>query len=314
MTAQNKPDLCLVCNQANLEPLLVYYSKHLPKFFHRIAICRDCGHIQLYPLWTEAQLGRINNAFFGTSYMVGDAQNTANNRKKLQKLDERLVAHLQPGWDILDVGAGEAWAMDYFQERGCHYSALEYVPRLAESIRQRGGRVIGQTIFDDYKAYSGSFDLIIFRHIIEHLLDPKDALLRLKKMLKPGGLIYLALPNAGDISLNVGFKNLNKKGFRTSFIRPIHVSYFCEANVHALASRAGLAPLVSNAEGEIFCLLQAALPHTAGFENHYHSQKMIFSAAAHQTFWTDWYRAAQNIPITLARRALNRMKPDAHVR
>lgn len=299
-------DDCLVCGGSDLEPLLVYYSKHLPRLFHRVAICKNCGHIQVFPLFARHELERINARFFGSMYMAGDQQNVANNARKLQKLDERLSRYLEENLDVLDVGAGEGWTLDYFQEKGCAYHAIEIVPRLAAIIEARGGKVIGQTIFEDYAAHEGRFDLIIFRHIIEHLLDPGYALATLRKLLRPEGKIYLALPNAQNPSVNVGFENLNEKGFRTSFIRPIHISYFCEENVHRLARSAGLAPVVSEAGAEIFCLLRPASEPPKPGGNYYARQKAIFLSAGRRSLGSDLLRIARDLPRTLARRALGR--------
>jgi len=71
--------------------------------------------------------------------MKGNDLNIADNQKKLEKLDQRISSYIKKGMNVLDVGAGEAWAMDYFQNKKCNYSAIEAVPRLADSITDRGG-------------------------------------------------------------------------------------------------------------------------------------------------------------------------------
>jgi SAM-dependent methyltransferase len=42
---------------------------------------------------------------------------------------------------------------------------------------------------------AGPYDLILFSHILEHLKQPHKILLESKKVLAPGGLIAVALPN-----------------------------------------------------------------------------------------------------------------------
>ena len=53
-----------------------------------------------------------------------------------------MDARLSSGLRILDVGAGEAWALPYFMEKCGNYSAIEEVPKLCASIRENGGSVI----------------------------------------------------------------------------------------------------------------------------------------------------------------------------
>lgn len=43
---------------------------------------------------------------------------------------------------------------------------------------------------------AGSLDLITLFHVFEHLTDPLDALRRMASRLKPGGLLYIEVPNA----------------------------------------------------------------------------------------------------------------------
>ena len=223
--------------------------------------------------------------------MIGDQENKSNNSRKLRKLDERLHYYVQENFDILDVGAGEAWAMDFFQKRRCNYFAIEAVDRLAVSIQKRGGKVIGKTIFDDYVSYQERFDIIILRHVLEHLLNPKEALKTLRNMLPPEGLIYLALPNAGKPSMH--------KGFRTSFIRPVHVSYFCEGNVLRLANSVGLTTIHSESSGEICVLLRKSAKNNNSQKNYYTEQKEIFLAMAKESFTKDVNRIVRDFPRTI---------------
>lgn len=288
-----KTDRCLVCNNYNLEKLLSSYSRYYPKMFRNVAICTDCGHIQLHPLYEKEEYELINSRFFGAQYMVDGQENQKDNNKKLKKLDSLLSPQLRDNLRILDVGAGEAWAMNYFHSKGCRYYAIETVDRLAQSITNRGGKVIGKTIFDDYAGYRANFDIIIFRHILEHLLNPEEALRNLKSMLSPDGLIYLALPNAGKPTL--------KKGFKTSFIRPVHVSYFCLENVLRLSSSAGLYPIYSDAAGEIVCLLKNGdkKRYHTDFENYYSVQKNIFLKKGREAFKKDANTIAKDLIKTM---------------
>ena len=41
-----------------------------------------------------------------------------------------------------------------------------------------------------------SFDIVIMRDVIEHLLRPYDTLLEVKRVLKPNGILKLTTPNA----------------------------------------------------------------------------------------------------------------------
>jgi SAM-dependent methyltransferase len=45
---------------------------------------------------------------------------------------------------------------------------------------------------------SGPFDVVVFQHALEHVVEPKDDLARAFELLRPGGLLLVALPNFGS--------------------------------------------------------------------------------------------------------------------
>jgi SAM-dependent methyltransferase len=285
---------CLVCEGNDLEKILIMYSRYNPRLFHGVAICRECGHIQLTPLFRHSEYLNINNNFFKDHYMVEEKQNLLNNIKKLKELDEILFPYIHEGIKVLDVGAGEGWAMDYFKRNKCDYYAVEAVPNLAESIRERGGKIIGSTIFDDCPDYEEYFDIIVFRHVIEHLLNPKEALLRLKKLVKTDGVIYLSLPNAALPT--------NNKGFRVSFLRPVHISYFCIGNLLRLANSVGLTSHFSEEKGLIHCLLKRGSERNLNHNNYYAMQKDAFLAVGRKSFINDYVLISKNLFKDIVRR------------
>lgn len=46
----------------------------------------------------------------------------------------------------------------------------------------------------------GRYDAILMVHLIEHLIDPLGAMSSLRKMLKPGGFVYIDTPNIAKYS------------------------------------------------------------------------------------------------------------------
>ena len=63
------------------------------------------------------------------------------------------------------------------------------------------------------------FEAIVMGDVIEHLPRPADALDRMAEMLTPGGVAYLALPNAGS-------RLARRMGARWWSVIPTHVQYF----------------------------------------------------------------------------------------
>ena len=117
-------DKCLVCNGEKFEPLNFYYSNFLKKLFHGISICVECGHAQVSSLFGEEELENFNHKFFSSLHMNRNKQKLSKNQIKLSKLDKSLSEFISEGMNILDFGVGEAWTMDYFQQKKCKYFAI----------------------------------------------------------------------------------------------------------------------------------------------------------------------------------------------
>lgn len=62
------------------------------------------------------------------------------------------------------------------------------------------------------------FDVVIAKHVVEHLPEPELALAEISRVLAPGGLLLLATPNTSSISRTV------KKDDWIGFKDPTHVS------------------------------------------------------------------------------------------
>lgn len=277
-TSLNK---CLVCGHKKLEKLTTLVSEFVTGVFHNVVICRMCGHVQLDPLFTETEYMKINSAFFGYKYLMSGKENPDNSRK-LEKLDLRIKKYLKNGQKVLDVGAGEGWAFEYSRKYNLEYYAIEPIEKLASNLKLKGARVIGDSLFDNYENYLGKFDIILFRHALEHMLDPLKALNALKSFLSDNGLLYLVVPNCNIISV--------KKGVRTSFLRPVHISYFHESNLLYLAGRANLKPEVHGAESECWALLKVENYPQRKLQNVYVEQKKIFKKAIRLALVTDYLK------------------------
>ena len=77
-----------------------------------------------------------------------------------------------------------------------------------------------------------SFDAIVLGDVIEHLISPADALVRIRALLAPGGVVWLAVPDAGSAVARV-------LGKRWWSVIPTHVQYFTRGSLATLLARCG---------------------------------------------------------------------------
>ena len=107
----------------------------------------------------------------------------------------RALAGTAPG-RLLDVGCGRGDLGAYLIARGWTVTGIEPSANAAEAARARGLDARRGTL-DDVELESGAYDAAVFRHSLEHLTDPVEALRRVREALRPGGLVLISVPNFG---------------------------------------------------------------------------------------------------------------------
>ena len=88
------------------------------------------------------------------------------------------------------------------------------------------------------------FDFINTEQVFEHLSEPMETLVHLKRALKPGGMIKISVPNGWDIKRRLRIADwIAPKGFRNSLnpVAPLeHINCFNHEVIVKMASRIGL--------------------------------------------------------------------------
>ena len=114
-----------------------------------------------------------------------------------------------------------------------------------EHARTRLGLDVHQGTLDDLPSTAGSFDVVAFNDVIEHVTDPQAMLRRAADFLRPGGILYLITPDIGSLSARI------LRG-RWWGLRPAHLYYFSAETLTRMLRQAGLEPVLLRSYGRIF--------------------------------------------------------------
>jgi SAM-dependent methyltransferase len=107
---------------------------------------------------------------------------------------------------LLDVGCGDGAFLAEARDCGWQVVGLEPDHRAAAVARQRGLEVrVGG--LECLQAQTGAFDVITLSHVIEHLPRPVQALRDCRRLLKPGGQLWLETPNVDSLGHQVFGEN-----------------------------------------------------------------------------------------------------------
>ena len=136
--------------------------------------------------------------------------------------------------NVLDVGSGGSCRIP----EGPRPFGIEISQELARQGRAafeaRGGELYEGPATEGLEAFEGvQFDAILMRSYLEHEKSPREVLEKSFLRLKPGGQIYLRLPNYNTPNRFVMGRRWC--GFRF----PDHVNYFTERSLRRLAEDIG---------------------------------------------------------------------------
>jgi SAM-dependent methyltransferase len=164
-------------------------------FAPRLVVCVRCGLGRLHPLPDLAQLA----SFYPGEYYGEPGRKFQGFIERLVRLvGERhiafLTSDLRPGARVLDVGCGRGVILGALADRGFEVHGVEVSADAARGADPRAEIRIAPRLADaGYPA--AYFDEIVIWHVLEHLHDPRAALLEAHRILKPGGRLVVAVPN-----------------------------------------------------------------------------------------------------------------------
>ena len=112
---------------------------------------------------------------------------------------EKKIFTQNPGMRILDLGCANGWNMSRFnqyreltQNPGDSFDlvfGLDPVPERVKLASEHGSVMVASGL--QVPTASESFDLVYIQHVLHHIGDVNQALCEAKRVLKPGGFLFL---------------------------------------------------------------------------------------------------------------------------
>ena len=140
--------------------------------------------------------------------------------------------------EVVDIGCGDGRMLDVLKSScpsGWRYYGLDWSAQAVERVRSKGyeGRSgdISQLELSDW---DNKFDLALMHQLVEHVRDPRALLEKVRRILKPGGVLSVETPdiNAWD------FRLLSKR-YWAGYHIPRHFYIFDKDNFSELAREVG---------------------------------------------------------------------------
>lgn len=110
--------------------------------------------------------------------------------KKIEFILNNFLKREVTNLDVLDIGTGDGFISSYFVTKGNKVTCVDVEDQRTEKLAVFVKVNSSKLSFDTEK-----FDIVISNTVIEHVEDPKLHVQEIKRVLKKGGVCYMAVPN-----------------------------------------------------------------------------------------------------------------------
>jgi SAM-dependent methyltransferase len=136
------------------------------------------------------------------------------------------------GKRVLDVGSGYGGMLISMAEQGANVTGIEIDPERArmgqlrlKELKMEVPYIEGDICEPGIGEKIGQFDVVICQDVLEHVMEPGAVIAALCKMMKPGGVIYIQIPNKYGIDQLMNDHHYALTGI-TALSRPQAIEYW----------------------------------------------------------------------------------------
>lgn len=171
---------------------------------------------------TNTSKGLVNRLYhIVRNYTLG------SKKKLIQAVSRRSTGTL------LDLGAGVGAFASYMRQQGWQVTGLEPDRETRKRALEQNGIVLQDTE-DLFKLPAAQFDVITMWHVLEHVHQLEAYLVQLKTLLKPDGVLLIAVPNYTSHDASWYQEHW------AAYDVPRHLYHFSPASMRTLLQKQGL--------------------------------------------------------------------------
>lgn len=227
---------CKICGGTHFKKLgelcsnMKVMGNHFPDGKCDIVTCLDCGFVFYHCENTEQKdfdeyyrsVSKTMNYYDMYPKKVADDY--------FLHIFEMIQGYITKDSKILDVAGGYGELAHLLMEKGYpNVTVLDMKSECIQEINKMGISSIEGNLLE--LETQESYDLVICSHILEHFMDIDTALQKVKELTKPGGYVYLEVPDMAQYS------KLDRAPYH--FLTYEHICHFTEVTFHNIASQFG---------------------------------------------------------------------------
>ena len=232
-------NVCPVCENDTLPPYLRCSDHFLSKEVFIVHKCASCGFEFTQDVPDETVIGK----YYESVDYISHSDTSKGFSNKIYRLvrDFMLlrkknliekVTGLQHG-SLIDIGSGAGYFANTMKKSGWQVEGIEINDNARNNSASRFGLKVSSP--DQISVLEpDSRDCITLWHVLEHFQDPFSYIAEIKRVLKPGGICLIALPNCNSYDAEY------YKEFWAAYDVPRHLWHFNPTTFRLFSEKTGL--------------------------------------------------------------------------
>ena len=213
---------CVICDGINFSKKVSVHDPLKKPTKYNLMLCLSCKTVSTTPIPKDLdQYYSVNydsyqkkTSLFSKLYSFAQQLNNYYKTRILKQINAK---------SILDYGCGSGSFVRYTSRKGYEINGYEPINKTNDA-----------NISDSMETFKNkNFDCITMWHVLEHTKDPVGILKKLKRKLKKGGSLLLALPNYDS------YDNIYYKKEWAGYDVPRHLYHFNKKSMLFLSKRTG---------------------------------------------------------------------------
>jgi SAM-dependent methyltransferase len=223
---------CYLCGGTEFTLISERLRYEQPRAVHR---CNRCGLVFLHPVMTPEE----ERAFYEKEY--GEIFSREKGTTPEQLFQARsgdagmyrdwVTPYLGREDDCLEIGCASGYFLAAIRDRVRSVHGMESHLLLNEYCRKIGIPMVP----DLASCGDGRFSKVFMFFLLEHLGDPAPFLREVHRVLRPGGRLFIVVPNVEDALLSL----YEIPAFRAFYYTPAHQYYYSRKTLSALLGKSG---------------------------------------------------------------------------
>jgi len=191
--------------------------------------CLHCGLTLDKKIWNESANAEHEEEWFEEEPFVRSfwvkTFEWLNNRRTWKRI-EKYAAR---GARSLEIGVGTGALLSCMKSKGIQVEGCDLSKSVSRRVRDRYGVTMHNCPVSDLPE-AAVYDVVVMNHVLEHVNDPVAFLSEVRKRLKEGGVVHIAVPNVASWEARL-------PGC-TSY-EPYHLAYFTPQTLRKTVHKAG---------------------------------------------------------------------------